>query len=101
MNTVESVSYLDGARAALGHVPATKATYATEGVLEAVWEVGGRLVISGGGVRAVRVPRELGEWVAGHQKEVLRALHRNRLAPVVPLRRPRSNPRSLPRRGRR
>lgn len=83
MYTGKPMSYLEVARAVLGHAPATEAIYATEGALKEVWDAGGRLVISGGRVRAVRVPPELDRWIAGHEKEVLRALLRHRRAPAI------------------
>lgn len=76
----EPMSYLDVAKAVLATYPATKATYATEGALEAVWRGGGWLVIAGSRVRAVRVPAELRAWVAGHETEILQTLHRHRIA---------------------
>jgi hypothetical protein len=80
MTAGEPMSYLDLAKAVLGTPPATKAIYATEGVLEDVWRDGGWLLIAGTRVRAVRVPPELRAWVAGHESEVLQALHRRRSA---------------------
>ena len=75
MNRVERMNYLEVAKAVLGSPPATKATDATKEALEAVWKVGGWLVISDRGVRAVRVPPELSVWVTQHGAEVLQALH--------------------------
>ena len=77
------MSYLDLAKAVLGTSPATKATYATKGVLEEVWRVGGWLVIVGSSVRAVRVPRELKAWVTRHETELLQALHRRQVASLA------------------
>jgi hypothetical protein len=101
MTPGEPMTYLETAKAVLGSSPATKATKATKGSLGAVWKAGGWLVISDDRIRAVRVPPELRAWVARHQAETLHALLRNRFAPVVQLRRSRSDPRPVPRRGRR
>jgi hypothetical protein len=76
MNANRTMNYVEAARAVLGAAPATKATEATEGVLERVWRAGGRLVISTGHVRAVGVPRELSTWVTLHGSEVVQVLQR-------------------------
>lgn len=74
------MTYLETAKAVLSHKPATKAIEATNGSLAAVWKAGGWLIISDNCIRAVRVPPELRAWVAGHEKEILRTLHRRRIA---------------------
>ena len=82
MNPDRRMNYLELAKAVLGSPPATKATDATKGVLEAVWKAGGLLVISDRGVRAVRVPKALSVWMTQHEEEVLQALHQPISTPI-------------------